>query len=494
MRGDDAQMTAMRQLFSAAMTLALASMLVGQAPALYVSGIVPSPVSDAARIWSPPDAPSDAKWSAWFCYGDARFDFRDHRSWIEDWVKRHREQGLDVVVAMPEASARELAAQKPPFVVAALDFYADPGFGAVRCCLRERGAADALVCSVDAARDRMEAALTGDLARTSPGEADDLLASLLDQVCDGATADEYVAHCVRSLPHSGEARALAVLSSWWAKGDYASAQRAFEEAMQAIDGDSLALVTFADLVLRGDRVDDRIAKTLVMSLAQCAAAAPDGATTQLVYLRALLRAGQSRLAERLIERMPTVVGDDAEANLRFAETLMEAADPLPFRAVAEAAIARVAASSSRWHDRHRFAASYGILACCGASAEQRSAHLAKCLEEVEDFRGSPNNEAWSLMTDLSSMGRYDAFALALMEDLAQRDGEALDPAYRDTLALAAFRRGQLERAAQLQRVALEQGRLGSGYDERLARYEAALVLRAQIDAERSKAREERSRR
>ena len=91
------------------------------------------------------------------------------------------------------------------------------------------------MCSVDAARDRMEAALTGDLARTSPGEADDLLASLLDQVCDGATADEYVAHCVRSLPHSGEARALAVLSSWWAKGDYASAQRAFEEAMQAIE-------------------------------------------------------------------------------------------------------------------------------------------------------------------------------------------------------------------------------------------------------------------
>jgi len=78
--------------------------------------------------------------------------------------------------------------------------------------------------------------------------------------------------------------------------------------------------------------------------------------------------------------------------------------------------------------------------------------------------------------------------------MAQRDGDALDPAYRDTLALAAFGSGQVERAAQLQRIALEQGRLGAGYAERLARYEAALLLRAEIDAGRSKAREDRSRR
>jgi hypothetical protein len=41
---------------------------------------------------------------------------------------------------------------------------------------------------------------------------------------------------------------------------------------------------------------------------------------------------------------------------------------------------------------------------------------------------------------------------------------------------------------------MEQSRSNAGYAERLARYEAALTLRTQIDAERSKVREERSRR
>jgi hypothetical protein len=465
-----------------------------QDPAPFVPGIGPSPLATARTLWTPPDHPASPAWSAWFCYGDARFEFRDHRSWIEDLGKRHREAGLSVVVAMPKDAARALCSEQPSFVVAELDLYGEGGAGAARFCLQQKGSTEAVTCSVERARDRIEAALAGDLMRAVPGEADELLDSLLSAIGDGVIARDYVAHCVKALPHSGEARALQLLEAWWKRGDYDGAKAAFDAAMQQLDGDCVALVGFADLALRGDRVDDRIAKTLVVSLAQCAAAAPDGPMTQLVYLRALLRAGQSRLAERLTERMPTVVGDDAEANLRFVETLMEAADPLPFRAAAEAAIARVAASGSREQDRHRFAASYAILAGCGASAEQRSEHLAKYREEVEDFRGSANNDAWFLMTDLSSMGRYDAFALALMEEMAQRDGDALDPAYRDTLALAAFRRGQLERAAQLQRVALEQGRLGSGYDERLARYEAALVLRAQIDAERSKAREERSRR
>ena len=459
-----------------------------------VSGIGPSPLGAARTLWTPPDHPVSPAWSAWFCYGDARFDFRDHRSWIEDLGKRHRDAGLSVVVALPKDAARTLSAEQPAFVVAELDLDDEGAAGAARFCLQQKGSTEAIRCSVERARDRIEAALAGDLMRTSPGEADELLDSLLSAIGDGVIARDYVAHCVKALPHSGEARALQMLEAWWKRGDYDGARAAFDAAMQQIDGDAVALVGFADLALRGDRIDDRIAKTLVVSLAQCAAAAPDGPATQLVYLRALLRAGQTRLAQRLVDRMPSILGDDAEANLRLAETCMEAADPLLFRAAAEAAIARVAASGRREHDRHRFAASYVILARCGASAEQRSELLAKYREEVGDFRGSPNNDAWFLMTDLSSMGRYDVFALALMEEMAQRDGDALDPAYRDTLALAAFGSGQVERAAQLQRIALEQGRLGEGYAERLARYEAALLLRAEIDAGRSKAREDRSRR
>ena len=113
-------MTALRRTHCALAAILLAGSVVAQEPVPFVTGFVPSPVADTARIHVPSDAPAQAKWSAWFCYGDARFDLLDPRSWIEDLAKTRREQGLEVLVAMPETAARELAAQKPPpFSVAA---------------------------------------------------------------------------------------------------------------------------------------------------------------------------------------------------------------------------------------------------------------------------------------------------------------------------------------------------------------------------------------
>lgn len=136
-------MTALRRTICALAAILLAGCVVAQELVPFVTGFVPSPVADTARIHVPPDAPAQAKWSAWFCYGDARFDFRDHRSWIEDLAKTRREQGLEVVVAMPEAAARELAAQESPFSVAALDLFVGPGSGAATICMRERGSVHA---------------------------------------------------------------------------------------------------------------------------------------------------------------------------------------------------------------------------------------------------------------------------------------------------------------------------------------------------------------
>ena len=155
--------------------------------------------------------------------------------------------------------------------------------------------------------------------------------------------DDFVAHCIRALPHSGQARALGVLSGWWAKGDHAFAQRAFDDAMKAIDGDGIALVAFADLVLRGDPADGGMARTLAMALAPVAAAAPDGAETQCVYLRALLLAGQHRLALRIGEQAAAAAGDDPMAQLHLAETWTKARDPLQVRAQTDAALARATA-------------------------------------------------------------------------------------------------------------------------------------------------------
>lgn len=453
-----------------------------------------SPVADSARIWSPPEAPAQAKWSAWFCYGDARFDFRDHRTWIEDLAKTRRERGLDVIVAMPEAAARELAAQKPPFSVAAIDLFAGAGSGAARFCLCQHGAAEAVVCEIDGARDRVDAALEGELLRTSPGEADDLLASLLATVGDGEAPDDFVAHCIRALPHSGQARALSVLAGWWAKGDHAVAQRAFDDAMKAIDGDGIALVAFADLVLRGDPVDDGMARTLSMALAPVAAAAPHGAETQCVYLRALLLAGQHRLASRIGEQAAAAAGDDPMAHLRLAETWTKARDPAQFRAQADAALARATAGKEHVDLREWHAARHEVLARCGASAEDCARVRVEYAEAFDQYRDSPNNDAWHLMTDLATMGRYPSFSLAIADAMQKEAGEGLHPTYRDTVALAAYCAGQWERAAAEQRVAIEAERGALSFAVRLRRYEGALALRVQREQEQKQRDEARRRR
>ncbi len=487
-------MTALRRMFPALVALAMTGLVRGQAPVPFVTGIVPSPVTDTARIWKPVDAPAQAKWAAWFCYGDARFDFRDHRSWIEDLAKRRHEQGLEVVVAMSAAAAHELAAEKPAFAVAALDLFLVAGTGAARFCLQQQGAAEAVMCEIDCAQDRIEAALAGELTRTAPGEADDLLASLLATVGDGEAPEDAVLHCVRSLPHSGQARALSVLAGWWVKGEHGNAQAAFDAAMPAINGDGVALVEFADIVLRGDPADDGMARTLAVELAPIAAAAPDGARTQRVYLRALLLAGQHRLALRVAEHAARVAGDDPMAHLHLAETLTKAREPLQFRAMADAAIAQATAGKDHLDARQWFAARHEVLARCGATPEECAKIREAYSQAVDDYRGSANNDAWHLMTDPATMGRYPAFALALADGLQQKAGETLDPIYRDTVALAAFCAGQWERAVAEQRLAVEAEGGSSRYAARLRRYEGALALRQQRETEKKRRDEARKQR
>lgn len=487
-------MTALRRTICALAAILLAGCVVAQEPVPFVTGFVPSPVADKARIHLPPDAPAQAKWSAWFCYGDARFDFLDHRSWIEDLAKTRREQGLEVVVAMPEAVARELAAQKPPFSVAALELFAGPGSGAAMFCLSQHGAAEAVVCEIDCARDRVDAALVGELLRTSPGEADDLLASLLATVGEGEAPDDFVAHCIRALPHSGQARALGVLAGWWARGDHAFAQRAFDDAMKAIDGDGIALVAFADLVLRGDPADDGMARTLSMALAPVAAAAPHGAETQCVYLRALLLAGQHRLASRIGEQAAAAAGDDPMAHLRLAEAWTKARDPAQFRAQADAALARATAGKERIDLREWHAARHEVLARCGASAEDCAKVRSEYAAAFDQYRDSPNNDAWRLMTDLYTMGRYPSFSLAIADAMQKEAGEGLDPIYRDTVALAAYCAGQWQRAVDGQRTAVDGAPTAPTYAMRLRRYEGALALRQQREQEQKQRDDARKKR
>src|SRR5206468_586640 len=132
----------------------------------------------------------------------------------------------------------------------------------------------------------------GKLEAAAATETQQLIDALLQQVGDGGDFKQPVARCVERLPRSGRARALAVLHEWWCTGDVQAARKAADDGLRALADEAVPLTEFADLVLRGDQNDPSLAKMLAVALAPAAAAAPDGLFTQLVYLRALLRAGQ----------------------------------------------------------------------------------------------------------------------------------------------------------------------------------------------------------
>jgi hypothetical protein len=88
---------------------------------------------------------------------------------------------------------------------------------------------------------------------------------------------------------------------------------------------------------------------------------------------------------------------------------------------------------------------------------------------------SLNNDAWYLMTQVPTMGRGDALALAMCERMLEHK-ENLDSFEYDTVAMSMFLNGRGQEAVALEKTALEKGG-GSdpeSYRERLRRYEAAL--------------------
>ena len=75
---------------------------------------------------------------------------------------------------------------------------------------------------------------------------------------------------------------------------------------------------FADLVLRGDRSDPSFARELALALTPVATAAPDNPFVQLVQLRALLRAGQDKLAGRMLSLVGKLCDGDARNQVLYA--------------------------------------------------------------------------------------------------------------------------------------------------------------------------------
>ncbi|MGE3173607.1 MAG: hypothetical protein AB7O97_13365 [Planctomycetota bacterium] len=113
--------------------------------------------------------------------------------------------------------------------------------------------------------------------------------------------------------------------------------------------------------------------------------------------------------------------------------------------------------------------------------------LAKVVDRVGDDVNRLNSVAWNLMTDQETTGKFDEVALALAERM-EAQGEGLHHRHLDTVALARFLNGQVERAVALQQLAIAKGGNGDDYRRRLRTYQAAQVALAKAHGEAARAR------
>ena len=416
-----------------------------------------------------------AKLTLWAIYAGTDGEYQDQAQYLADLQARFRDQSIVVTVVLPKAHAAEVASSKPRFVVARCNppwnLTSIPGMHMVISTAGD-GHALAASRSLDLAVDTMQLCLKSEFDRDQYYENQATLAALSASVGDGGDLDAEVAQCLTRWPHSGLAHACAVLNQWWCKGDLAGARKAIDAGLQALGNEAVPMTFFVDMVLRGDRFDPDLARKLAMAMAPVAAGAPQGPVTQLVYLRALLRTGQDRLAGRIAAQLPKHLGDRANLQLVFAETLMEGNTPAVFRDQAERAIQSGEANGAerKWV----YAARHKVLTRCLETTkatqlldEYRARHLSSGL----------NNDAWYLMVQPESMGRYDSLALALCEEMQGAD-QVLDYGSMDTMALALFLNGHFDKAIEMQSDASKQADNRATYVARLRRYQESQAERA----------------
>jgi len=95
-------------------------------------------------------------------------------------------------------------------------------------------------------------------------------------------------------------------------------------------------------------------------------------------------------------------------------------------------------------------------------------------EQLGDDPERLHRVAADLMTDERTTGQFDELALALAQRI-EASGQELDARQLDTVALAHFLNGDVARATELQRLAVERGSHNDDYRRRLRTYEAAAL-------------------
>ncbi|HZN40617.1 MAG TPA: hypothetical protein VFD82_17570 [Planctomycetota bacterium] len=443
---------------------------------------IESPIGSVQRLHSPPDAP-EPKYTLWVLYTHDPNDFLDHVQYLADLQRRFAERGIAVAVVMPAPAAKRAAARTPSFAVASIDeekpvpqagLVPDERVPSAMAALCRGGESVPLAWSaLDGAVDLMQAVVEEKFESPVLQRMEETVQALLANVIDSGELAAEVEKCVAAWPRSGRVRAMAVLFQWWSRGDLEAAHKAFEGGVKALAGEGVPMVQFADLVLRGDRYDPRHAKTLAVLLGPLAAASPDGVFTQLVYLRALLRAGQDRIAGRTAAMLPKHLEGRPWDQLVFAETLMEANLPAAFRDLAEQAIEAVADGLDA---RLLCAVRHKVLVRCG-DLEAAEKLMVEYRGKNENAFGL-NNDAWYMMVQPLSLGRFDTMALAQCEEMQRQQGAGLSNGSKDTVALALFLNGQIQEAVELQTVAAAASGNDARYVGRLTRFQAVLAEQA----------------
>jgi len=439
---------------------------------------------DANVLHEPPDG-AEAQQTVWVAYPDGRGTWLDHRQYLEDLAVRWRDKGVAVGIVLPAAHAKAVASAAPKITVAAFvdEQPAELGVGpSSMTCLMGAGGRTTYLGNIDGIVDVVTHVLENGTADPYANFEVQLM-SLLNNVADGGQFAKQVEQCLKAFPHSGRAHAAKVLLHWWCEGDLDAAREAIDAGINALANDAVPMAIFADLVLRGDRNDPRNARKLVMAMAPVAAGAPDGVFTQLVYLRALLLAGQDRLAGRIVAKLQKKVQGDTFHQLVFAETLMEAETPAAFRDLAVRSID--AAKADGVYLKWSYAARHKVLARCGE--QQAADKLAAEYRKSDAGNNGLNNDAWYLIVQPPTMGRFDTLAGAQAEEMLRVEGDGIDYGNKDTVALAMFVNGKIERAVELQDEATKAGGNQPEYVGRLTRFRNTLEeLRARAEKDGKK--------
>lgn len=278
--------------------------------------------------------------------------------------------------------------------------------------------------------------------------------------------DDVIAHS----PRNGWFLGLSYVTAVSKQLDLELAEAIREAAVDRLANESRPLAVFADVALRGDPGNKQLAAQLAAALVPATAAAPNDTVVQLAYLRALVAAGMGRQVGRHAMMLKKRALARGWTSFEFGEILTHDATPQVHALLCHNALEM--AAHHQLDARLRTALRWSVLKLCDeddAAAQQVLDDYANGLGD----RSSINNDCWYMMTELLTMGRFDAFAAGLADKMLE-ERENMDAFEFDTAALAKFLAGQIDAAVELQEAALQKGAAGNAeYQERLRRYRAA---------------------